>query len=464
MNKVSISNKDFTPKSPPRRRQRKPVPKGHYYLRDRKSKRFKPNCRVPELFRRFAESSILVHVKVTRTQKQKKLKLLTSMLYQLIRCSLNDWVVADSRNTGLSEVKARVKLWNAIEKAGFLMKCLGSERSEKVTRYAASERLLQLRDFWPLTFFGETRLKRNSRVKTPTRRALVVIQSKIQSETGELRRIARPFDEFQPEVETLIKMEDRIHRINKMNQCHTWSLPSTDGGRCEAEFRLRQMHTDRPWKCTRLCSSGRYAIQYLSKDTRRRIQIDGRATAEPDFSGSIPRLLYHCEALLSGPEGAEKGDIYQVDQVLPDSLRGEIDQKSFAVRRDAVKRATNICINSDSFRDARGAVHKVLKSEKLLPEVQASLGGTSDPAAALIHRICEVHPMVEKYFFRSIGLSLMTIESGIMLEILEAVTASDRPALGIHDSVLCRREDENFVKSVMVSTYRTHTGFDPVVK
>ena len=58
----------------------------------------------------------------------------------------------------------------------------------------------------------------------------------------------------------------------------------------------------------------------------------------------------------------------------------------------------------------------------------------------------------------------MTIESQIMLEILERVTATDRPALGIHDSVLCRQQDEEFVKEMMASVYKAHTGFDPVIK
>lgn len=464
MNKISISNQDLTPKSPPRRRKRKPGIRDHYDLRKRKSQRYKPNCRVPASFRSFAESSILIQVHITRTQKLKKEKMLIVMLYQLIRCSLVDWVVADSRDSGAPEVDARVKLWNAIEAAGLLRKCLGSESSENVTRYAASDKLLQLRDNWPLKLLGETQLKRNSRLKTPTRHAFVVIQSKIQSETGKTQRIARPFSEFPSEVGALIEMEERLHRINENNRSHKWTLTSTDGGRCEAGFKLRQIHTDRPWNCIRLFSSGRYAIQYLSKDTRHRIQIDGRATAEPDFSGSIPRLLYHCKALISGPEGVVDGDIYQVDKIFPDFRHGEIDLKGFEVRREAVKRATNICINSDSLHSAHGAVLEMLKSEKLWAEVTASLGGPSDPAAALIDKICEFHPLVEEYFFQSIGLSLMTIESGIMLEILEKVTAMDRPALGIHDSVLCLREHEESVKSVMMSTYRTHTGFNPVVK
>jgi hypothetical protein len=76
----------------------------------------------------------------------------------------------------------------------------------------------------------------------------------------------------------------------------------------------------------------------------------------------------------------------------------------------------------------------------------------------------DLHPVASRYFFKGLGLQLMTIESTIMLDILDKTTAAGKPALGIHDAVLCRREDENFVKSVMVSTYRTHTGFDPVVK
>lgn len=52
------------------------------------------------------------------------------------------------------------------------------------------------------------------------------------------------------------------------------------------------------------------------------------------------------------------------------------------------------------------------------------------------------------------------IEIGIMLEILERVTKTDKPALGIHDSVLCRQrdEDEEVVKREMANVYRERTG------
>lgn len=447
-----------------RRRRTKPIQRENKDLRECKSQLYRPSVEVLKTFRLFARNEILPDVTITRIKRLEKEDTLIGILYQLIRCSLNDWAVADSRNTAEAEIRSRVQLWDALENAGFVRKCLGSETSGKVTRYAATQKLLSLRKFWRQSLFCNTRLRRNSRLIKPTRQAPVVIQSKDRSESGRSLRVALPFSDFPSEAPMLVDFEDRIEALNAKNGLHTWLLKSDFGGLSEVDFQLRQIHIDRPWNGTRFYTGGRYSIQNQPKTTRRRILIDDQPTTEPDFSGSHPRLLYHMFAKQQGPENMQGDDIYLVDLVFPAlqlNLSVEIPREDL---RKAVKLATNICINSSTRAMAHGAVFKMLISENLLDLMSEWLGQSSDLAAELVRSILKAHPLVEQYFFQRRGLELMTIESQIMLEILERVTATDRPALGIHDSVLCRQQDEEFVRGIMASAYRKRTGFDPVVR
>jgi hypothetical protein len=65
-------------------------------------------------------------------------------------------------------------------------------------------------------------------------------------------------------------------------------------------------------------------------------------------------------------------------------------------------------------------------------------------------------------FFKGLGLRLMTIESTIMLDILDKTTEAGKPALGIHDAVLCLKKDKDYVKKLMNAVYRDRLGLIPL--
>jgi hypothetical protein len=52
----------------------------------------------------------------------------------------------------------------------------------------------------------------------------------------------------------------------------------------------------------------------------------------------------------------------------------------------------------------------------------------------------------------------------LLLDILEVIQSKDMPALGLHDSIICRRGDRKRVKKTMAKKYRKRFGFDPLVK
>jgi hypothetical protein len=61
-------------------------------------------------------------------------------------------------------------------------------------------------------------------------------------------------------------------------------------------------------------------------------------------------------------------------------------------------------------------------------------------------------------------MELMTMDGKIMLGILTTFARAGKPALGLHDAVVCRRSDAAFARRVMIATYRRHLRFAPVVR
>ena len=54
------------------------------------------------------------------------------------------------------------------------------------------------------------------------------------------------------------------------------------------------------------------------------------------------------------------------------------------------------------------------------------------------------HPDLQDKFFTEVGMELMPTDGRIMLYILSEFANAGVPALGIHDSVVCRESDEDF--------------------
>jgi hypothetical protein len=431
---------------------------------------------VPRKFASMVDQRVLQDLPINGYHKGRKLNLLTTQLFTLVCTGLNGRVVADSRNNAISKTRSRVQMWNLLESQGWLIKCSGSETSRKVTRYQATAKLLSLRDVWTEDLLSPNKPVRNSsRTSQPSRNALVVIQTKVEEIDGDTYAIdpkALRFSDFPEDLPMLREAENRLERINQRNATHDWRLQHQNGSKSAPSIRLKQVHVDRPGNWTRLYTSGPHSVQHLSKELRLQIRIDDRPVCEPDYSGMMIRLLYHHFCQISGPQRPESQDIYGPDRIFPELLStpaGILDHSGSL--RNLVKDATLICLNCSSRELAHSAVsnrflNAASSETKSLEQALTILRNSPDskPVIELVNRIVDLHPVASRYFFKGLGLQLMTIESTIMLDILDKTTAAGKPALGIHDAVLCRREDENFVKSVMVSTYRTHTGFDPVVK
>ena len=91
------------------------------------------------------------------------------------------------------------------------------------------------------------------------------------------------------------------------------------------------------------------------------------------------------------------------------------------------------------------------------------LSETGD-VAGFVDRLMEVHATITKYFFTCIGMELMTVDGTIMLAIMRAFRDAGKPALPIHDSVVCRASDADFTRETMEDEYRFHTQYPAAIK
>ena len=378
-----------------------------------------------------------------------------------------------------------------LTKAGFALLCKGSQQSGKVSRYRATTKLLQLRNLWRLRLLEDTHLARNTELSVPTSRALIVLHTgKIDLATGapltsseqkqpvSFVKLIKPYvrritgtgapnpQEIDNWVQHLGDLEDVIEQINDSNASHEWRAYYVDEETSkktyfEPNVKLRQIHVGKLFRATRLYSFGHLSGQNLSKAVRKGMTIDGERVAELDFSGYATRMLYH----FGGTD--PKGDVYRPELVLPKFYGFEnASETKKRIARDFIKRATNICWNVSSRGKANSAVGRLLADaeygeaqfvRKLIYNVEETT------PKGIIERIMKAHPKLEHRFFTEIGIHLMTTDGRIMLHMLFEFTKTETPVLAIHDSIVCKASDVDFVRKVMRKTYFKFLVFKPVL-
>jgi hypothetical protein len=118
---------------------------------------------------------LVPRLKLTGYKIPEKTDLAIRCLHKLIKADAILGVVADTRDTHKSGVEMRVRVWDAIVKAGLAEVRKGSEQSGFVTRYRATKELHRVRRTWELEVLEVTRLERNTMLDKDTRYALVVL-------------------------------------------------------------------------------------------------------------------------------------------------------------------------------------------------------------------------------------------------------------------------------------------------
>lgn len=457
----------------------------HY--RDKPQKWYSGNVPLSDKFEKFISTRILPIIKLSGYRQQAKKRIAVKIIADLWMTELRGKVLKDSRNN--SKNTLRISVFDSIESAGLLHKCLGSEISQSATLYKCSRKLTQLMKSYdqemPLLDY---KLHKNSERKRPTDHAYVVLHNgKKDLITGEKlspteRRKPIAFTNLNPVIlRQFEKSEKLIEQINKNNLCHTWLVPSLPTEKQQLFFVPNPCHKEThsiiPLRCTRISSWSDISVQSLPKERRKKMLIDSEPVTELDYSGFDIRRYYH----FRGIDPDRYQDIYKADQILPFYEKTTDLHKQWI--RKFVKMATNIMFNVLSKEEAIRAIRynfsknrhkqylfKIFKKENLLTNNHDNCIDWH----SFVDRILDAHSEIEDDFFKSFsfgkyfvpqGNVMMTLGSAIILDILLDFVKANKPAVGIHDAIVCKTKDNNFAYKSMIRNYKKWcAGFRPVIK
>lgn len=167
--------------------------------------------------------------------------------------------------------------------------------------------------------------------------------------------------------------------------------------------------------------------QYLPRDYRKLITIDGKPTLEWDYSSLHARMLYAFE---NHPVGS-KEDLY--------TLAGFTGKKG----RDFVKDACNIMINAKSDDAAKRAIAKDVITTDQLPK--AYYKTLEDFMGAIKHR----HEPIRHHFNSGAGTFLQYLDSVIAEQVILRMLQHGEVVLPVHDSFIVKKTHQHLLSRVM---------------
>ncbi len=432
---------------------------------------------LPEGFVRFFHAKVLPLLTFTGYKQDAKRDLALRIVHALVMARNRIRTVSDPRDKTDPDARKRIQVWDMLRKAGLAIHCRGSESSGMVTRYCATEKLVELRKRWKLEELVPLDLQRNSQRTTPTKHALVYLHTgKIDLATGEPlaagnRKVGIPL------TGDFIETEDVLEAFNANLLNFSWSVKLKDvNGRTittPVNPCLKQIHSGRRYRAVRFYSWSWLSGQLLNNEERKHILIGGEPVAELDYSGCQLRMLYQFKGLNPA------GDIYRPHLIFK-KLWPYASEAERTLLREFVKRATLICLNVKSRSAAHSSIGKIIHDHPERTQLKNFLRAERPQTRikGITQRIIDAHGQehwnlagrpkfgIQDYLFIGEGLNLMKTESFIMHRMLKVFTKAKKPALMIHDAVVCRKSDVLFSKRVMEWAWRAHVNmaFFPVIK
>jgi hypothetical protein len=442
--------------------------KAHHRLRDLPSFRFRAGLRPPRRFHPFYDRLVRPRLALAARSKAKRAALERTAeraVFALVLAGPGR-AVADTRDCRRPGVRARVAAWDAVEAAGLCVRCLGSESSGKVTRYAATPTLLDLHDEWAMPVLPPERPPPVSdliRLHTGTRdlttgRRLPVNERRRRLPLfgpGHVRGTLDAMFEY---------YAGRLDRINRESLNHTWkALVRDSGGTLRAvqpSVCLHLTYSGRLFHGGRLYTEGPWSAQGLPKSVRRGLLIDNRPVAELDFVAMALRMVYNLAQL-----DPDDDDLYRPGTILPAFYAaGPPPAQAEAVRR-LVKQATILSLNARSREGAHSSVAHWVARHPHGRFLWRVLRAEGLDVPGLVARIVAAHADIRHRFFTECSADLQARDGQVMLDTLTRFAAAGKPALPLHDGILCKARDAAFAQRVMVECYRANAyGFAPVVK
>jgi hypothetical protein len=183
--------------------------------------------------------------------------------------------------------------------------------------------------------------------------------------------------------------------------------------------------------------------QYIPKEERKYITIDGMGTIEIDYSEMHPRLLY-LEQGLKPP----KGDLYDLN-IRVEGLPFDSENERYQAIRGVVKRYINALINDEN------GFYKLPKSD------QEIIGMDTKQLRELV---IKKHPKIQDSLGAGRGLSFQYFDSQIAERVMLMLQEKNIVCLPIHDSFICQFHHARHLYEAMNTAYQIVLKDQPKIK
>ena len=433
----------------------------NYELRnDMESHNFEP-CTVLLDFFEFIKTNIIPRLELSNN-KQRQCLLIAQILARMLETNNSNKSLSDSRNTG-SKANSRIPIYDALIKANILKVCLGCEISGKVSRYGFACKGKHIfnnhKTFDAIDFLFDTPITQN-KTSYNSDRAPVILRTKTENSK---KQIPFPRRMDKKTLDFVQQLEESIMRINKANLAHKWEYPVLNKkgeviSISRANPCVRAIFNEDFEHGGRVYSEGASGYQSIKRNERHKMLVNGNPTAEIDFSGCQLRMLYHDEGI------DYTGDVYMPEKIFPELYTGKYPDEYLVASRNYIKIVTNIIINADFYGKAIKSICKEYRDDKsgLLEQIIYKICKTKP--SRLVNRIKELHEPIQKYFFTGRGLRLQGEETKIIIKVLDRFVKLGKPALSLHDAIICREEDIQLGQRLMSEFYVQKFRFEPVIK
>ena len=188
--------------------------------------------------------------------------------------------------------------------------------------------------------------------------------------------------------------------------------------------------------------------QSLPKDARRKLHINGTEVTEFDYSGFIPRALYHCAKI------DYRDDPYKVH----DALDRELVKVLF---HRVINNPTRDRAIKSFLWELRGRPTKQRKAD---PQKYRDMQGygwlVKHPGEALDLLEAKHKPIADKFYNVQTGHEIMWRESLVTRQVLQWALKDGVVVLPIHDGYLCPQTSADIVLMYVKYGYLKEFGFD----
>ena len=244
------------------------------------------------------------------------------------------------------------------------------------------------------------------------------------------------------ETKAMLKMRKAVQHLNLTNREHLFTLngDELDNSGMVRIFNKSFRHGGRWYRAGAhlVKQRDKHHVPLPIEETRLGIKIDGCNVVEIDFNTLHPMLICATNKL---DASVFVGDVYT--SLLP--------QMCAAADRGLMKMALSTLLNSQSLSSGLKAIQLEINSN---PHTYAITS-----ARWILNKIITTFPELDDFICREdgYGLHLQFLDSCIVDYVASGFCAVSKPLIPVHDSFVCKEEDESLLLSLMEEGFRKVT-------